>query len=72
MKPHKYECIEQLVDNEYCFDHKALLLSLEAYLGRREMVQALEYISRVEGWRFQVNEAGEIFDSEKENDDEQV
>lgn len=29
-KREKFECVEQLFDNEYCFDHKALLLSLEA------------------------------------------
>ncbi len=63
----KYECIQQLLDNEYCFDAKALLFSLEAYLGRQAMVEALEYITRVEDWRYQVNEAGEIV---KGGDDE--
>lgn len=63
----KFECIEQLFDSEYCFDAKKLLLSLEAYLGRAEMIEALEYISRVEDWRFRVNDSGEIIDSEKES-----
>ncbi len=66
MKKEKFECVDQLFENEYCFDPKQLLLSLEAYLGRQEMVEALEYISRVEDWRFRVTENGEIFDSEKE------
>lgn len=56
----KFECIEQLFENEYCFDPKALLLSLEAYLGRQEIVKALEYITRVEDWRIRVTEDGEI------------
>lgn len=56
----KFECIEQLLDDEIVFDAKALLLSLEAYLGRSEMIQALEYISRVEDWRYRINESGEI------------
>lgn len=64
----KFECVQQLFDNEYCFDPKQLLLSLEAYLGKREMIEALEYISRVEGWRFQVNDDGEIFNSEKDDE----
>lgn len=64
MKPEKYECLEQLFESEYCFDPKQLLLSLEAYLGRQEMVKALEYISRVEDWRHRITEAGEIEDSE--------
>jgi hypothetical protein len=68
MKKEKYECLEQLFENEYCFGPKQLLLSLEAYLGRQEMVEALEYISRVEDWRFKINESGEIFDSEKDEE----
>lgn len=56
----KYECIEQLLDNEYCDDAKKLLLSLEAYLGRREMIEALEYITRVEEWEYKVDESGNI------------
>lgn len=60
----KYECVEQLFDSEYCFSHKDLLLSLEAYFGKQAMIEALEYISRVEGWRYQVNESGEIVKNE--------
>ncbi len=63
-KREKFQCIEQLIENEIVFDPKTLLLSLEAYLGRREMIEALEYISRVEEWKFQINSDGEIFDSE--------
>ena len=69
MKKVKFECIQQLLDDEICFDAKALLMSLEAYLGRQEMVKALEYITRVEDWRMQVDEDGQIYDSE-ENDEE--
>jgi hypothetical protein len=68
MKKEKFECLEQLFENEICFDPKQLLLSLEAYLGKREMIEALEYISRVEDWKYKINESGEIFDSEKDED----
>ncbi len=60
MKSEKYECIQQLLDNEICFDAKQLLFSLEAYLGHQAMVEALEYISRVEGWRYQILDNGDI------------
>lgn len=64
----KFECIEQLFDEEICFDPKALLLSLEAYLGSSQVIEALEYISRVEDWRFRINERGEIIDNEVEDE----
>jgi hypothetical protein len=70
MSTRKFECIEQLFDEEICFDPKALLLSLEAYLGSSQVREALEYISRVEDWRFRIKENGEIVDSENEGDEE--
>lgn len=66
-QPEKFECIEQLFDEEYCFDPKALLLSFEAYLGRQAVVEALEYISRVEDWRYKITENGEIIKNESED-----
>ena len=60
----KYECVEQLFDEEICFDHKALLLSLEAYLGRQAVIEALEYISRVEDWRYRITPDGKIVRSD--------
>lgn len=63
----KFECIEQLFDDEYYFDPKALLLSFEAYLGRQAVVGALEYISRVEDWSYIITENGEIIKNESED-----
>ena len=65
----KFECLEQLFDEEICFDRNALLMSLEAYLGRGEILKALDYISRVEDWRHRIDERGNIRDTEEEGEE---
>lgn len=65
LRPEKFECIEQLLDEPHNHNPQTLLKSLCKALGRKFLADHLEYVSGVEDWRFKINKAGYIYDSEK-------